>query len=1561
MTIMSQPVTVQPQPATTRSSASAQDGEPSVQGRTKRSLIQTVTQWPVNPPPSPRDPHFQHTLEQSKQLLHKSDKEMASQYCAALMLLESRKGSVPKTADQPPTVTDIPPFSTFGQAWALFTLALKQEPFASYAKNHNIDISSLRWFPHADSMECTINGKVQLFSRNTPGWREASAAVAAAAKEVAAGRVESFPYTGEHSAPIDVVGNFYGEEPVNRQFDLLSSIRSLQGGTFKSLMPHNGPLAPQFMRVRKAQGEVENAIATATYNETRGVADANRTPTISQRVEEADRELARDVSRWVGVKATGGQNEATELTVSDLPKDSSYMQAVQAYKEALSSDTFKKFMQTHCVDPRTVEIDNKGTLFCKIRSSDGSFKWIHFPVKNRHWKPIQDDILKAAREIRGSSSQRLQNYNYVRENLPMAGILDFYGVREHYGSPQWLEQSAALIRDGFPALDKDNPPNDPLSLAVREHQQAAKQRLARTEGLPPPSFPVPTTPFRRNQIDAAIPTPAKPSAQPVTPADIIGQRLFGGEPNRQTVVAGLLKDAISTASPSLNVDVQQLAFAAPDPQNPGQFLETPLMELALNHIAGADAPVFSHDGKFVDTRANAQALTGNPPGTALNIDRSALQTAISQLPGKLDEAMQAARLDYWGKPPFNEPAPGVGADASIFGGDRRLMLGELMRSNLLLASMKHPGLNDMQRETLDLVARYPHGSTRPKLADSSVTVFAFSSTDNARPDTPQSLTPNLVIERMYPGRTLVLVCEPSGKVTPYNSLNAAKQAWEGNLKIQQPNATFSTEVTKVDADAFYIQASNLINRNNADAVTTYPALLSSQPSDAAAEKVSDWIKNTTDVNRFMLYELTTELAGYMHRNKEQTYNSGIPDLHTYIQDQVKALSPPPFTCDIDDVEVHYSTNLAYLTTPLVRQKSGKMSLTEAFMQNLAQFMFTEVEVRNKTTGALIPALSNRDAFDTLIAGIDVGKNYPELLKKELLDDPTKKTERQQRYGQQVPIELKIKALELTAKGESGFDNAMGFRYLQAILDPTPGNKTVDGKEITMRPLAFVRQPGSSPDVVENMFLIEPKDSTQGPHILYRPLMNDAPLLQFPSRQALMEAIQKPGKLQTDIIAWLPDESSRTVYRHGGFSEPHLPANRVFFSDFNALRKPDAPTIATAGTAMDDLQTKLQSGQLMNYLYEANAKAMISLQEQHTVSDSESRWATLKEGGFMVLSAVLPVLRGPAAVLGMAMQLYGVLGDLETLTNEEEGKKGDKLTAAADLLVNFAMLLFLHRAAGSRSAARSNSSSAVGMLPENSGRPPLTDNAFVSGGRIEPPTTVVENNRVPTTEVTTSTATDGTQYRPVIEAFEKDGLLIRTLQLRNAHLEFHNTGETLDNIRAQGDANRGHGGLRKWSLAQADLLPNYYKMGDNAGALPRNMAILAFPEKLQNNITAIHEKDAFSGNIQADTRYMGQENARKGMQDLLTELKTQQGEHPDNPLENSEIQTVGVPPDALAGLVFYGSNGQTWEAAKPQFQRAINRAGPEFDGKSYPVFTYKVEEGKTRLVYLETLKVDTKAS
>jgi len=290
----------------------------------------------------------------------------------------------------------------------------------------------------------------------------------------------------------------------------------------------------------------------------------------------------------------------------------------------------------------------------------------------------------------------------------------------------------------------------------------------------------------------------------------------------------------------------------------------------------------------------------------------------------------------------------------------------------------------------------------------------------------------------------------------------------------------------------------------------------------------------------------------------------------------------------------------------------------------------------------------------------------------------------------------MQALEQTAKGTEGFDNAMGYRYLEAILDPTPGKKYVNGKEITIRPLAFIREPGATPDVVENMFLIEPKDSTSGPTILYRSTAENA-LQQFPSRQALMQALHKTGKLEEDIIAGLPDETTRAFYA----SEDHPARNTVLNGNFVIPSQRAAPTLANDGEAIDNLAAKLETGQLMDHLYDSNAKAVIKLTEKQTVSTEQSNTKLNKQLFWLGLETVLPFLSGRAAFIGLALQTQAILSDIKTLANEKDGSKE---AAAADLLTNFAMLV-LHqhiRASSSRSAARSNSSSAVGMLPENGG-------------------------------------------------------------------------------------------------------------------------------------------------------------------------------------------------------------------------------------------------------------------
>ena len=1238
-----------------------------------------IAQQPENPGRSepvsrraPSSPQFLLTQGHVSTLVEKSDAELAQQLSAALMGQVAEELTTNRQSLTAPTLTQVPPFSSFGQAWARFNQALRAEPFATFAKAHHIDLSNFSWNPQEGTMTCMINGSPNSFTEFTPGWSQASADVAAAARELGAPSTTWFRYTGDHTPPSYLVGDFYAIARTELTRNPRAVIAALQqADTFPSLVIPNGPLpldiSQQTLRARQAQRSVKETITQATFERSGTLADSSRTPTPAERVEAADREVARECARIltrIGYQRRIDDQSLTFLPLLNVPDDSTYAHTREAFGKCFSSPAFLAFAKEHNLEVSSLFIHlPTGQLEGYVRNPDGSRKSIVLRTSTcPQWAALEPDISSAARKY-GRSGSVYEGPVRTQQALDLSMMLDFYGVTRETGSEQkWLEQVAGLIRDGFPSLKKNNPSAD-TSRGIRELQQATLQALA---GIKPP--PTPTV----VQAPAPVTTAKPPVASPVSD---IAHRLFNAEPGLQSVVSGLLKDAIDA---SLNLDVEQLAFAVPDPDNPGEHIETPLMKMIISHVAGGAAPVFDSAGKFVDTREDVLARTGKPAGTALPIDRSALQKAMSELPGKLNETLRAAKITYWNEPPFNEPAPGLSADTAlsvtpIYAGSRRSMLGQLLHSNLRLASLKSPGLNDIQRETLDTVARFPHGHLNPT-DNSKTTIHFMVRTDPANPDSPNVQTPNLFIERKAGDRTLaVLMCEPSGKVTPYASLDAAQQAWEQqNPAAQPPTRTDKPSLKAFDADAFYLQANVMINNGDANADTD-PALIVARPSQESGLKRPEWSKTASDANRFIYHDLLLEMAGFERRHKGKSFGSDIPDISTYIQEQIKALNPPPFHYDIKDLEVIFHTPYGAPASGFGSTQTTTLPFTETFVRNLSGLPKGRVEVRHKPTGIHLAKLGKEGELGKLIQQIDAGKNYPELVRRELLDDPEKKTRRQALFAEQVPIELKMRALELTAKGEAGFDNAMGFRYLQAILDPTPGKKFVNGNEITVRPLALMRLPGAVPDVVENMFLIEPKDTTVGPHILYRPLNSSAPLLQFPSRQALMESVQTQKELQKDILAWLPDETTRAVYRHDGFREPHMPTYTPVFT-------PAPPTLAT-----HDLSSELQTGQLMNYLYEANSRALTSLAEHQAVSNGESRWERIKEGAGLLLNTAFLFMPESAFLIGMPFQADSIISDIKTLTGSREGNKE---AAATDLFINIAMLmLHLARAHPTQTSAR----------------------------------------------------------------------------------------------------------------------------------------------------------------------------------------------------------------------------------------------------------------------------------
>lgn len=710
-----------------------------------------------------------------------------------------------------------------------------------------------------------------------------------------------------------------------------------------------------------------------------------------------------------------------------------------------------------------------------------------------------------------------------------------------------------------------------------------------------------------------------------------------------------LSDRIKEAAPALNVDVNQISIETPDPDNPGKLKRTPLMAIVFDYLTGGDAPHFTSTDRAFDTRPDLLARTGNSADTPLDLDLSALSGVIGALPDRLNQDYEAASREYWDKPAFNG-----GADAgAAFTGSHRTLVRQILRSNLQLAGLKQPGLDDEQRKTVDMVVRHPEESTRPTPADansSGATVYSLVG------------TPKMVIHRYLANtnRDILLLVEPSGKITPFNS-------WDELNSLGVLNGRLTSQM-------FSAQADIIIDQHLGDSLTPPPIPPGTDDWTKKTTTLPEWISKAGEAERFLMHELSLGLASTNQLNKGRSYNSGIEDIRSFAQHRFDSLpeSQKLTAHAAENLEVVFKVPYGTLASGFVDRQT--MSLTDMLLNNLSGLPNGQIEVFFKTglkdengvdIKVRVPALEKEGVLKKLVDDLDIGKTYPALLKKQLLDDPTEKAQRQSLFVQQVPLELQFKALELSIKGESGFNTA-GFRYIQEIFKPGPGPRSVDGKEIVIRPLAFDNKANGKPDVVEGAYLIEPKDSTTGPHILYRPLISDAPLLQFPTHQALLQAIQNKGKLQNDTLAWLPDENTRKLYSGDGFKHPNV----VIFG-FNlgsvSLNKTNPLAIDTR------LQRTLQDGKLMEHLYEANARNLITLAEHQSTTDAQSRWASLKEGGFLLLNSVLPVLRGPGAILGLMMQAEGIINDLGILLDDDAQKKEAALT---DLLVNLATL-FIH--------------------------------------------------------------------------------------------------------------------------------------------------------------------------------------------------------------------------------------------------------------------------------------------
>ncbi|MDQ0704448.1 hypothetical protein QF043_003240 [Pseudomonas sp. W3I7] len=776
-----------------------------------------------------------------------------------------------------------------------------------------------------------------------------------------------------------------------------------------------------------------------------------------------------------------------------------------------------------------------------------------------------------------------------------------------------------------------------------------------------------------------MPTPSSPTALSQLPAQAIHAQ-FATRPALYSVVFNALRSRILERYPSLKLDLATVKLAIPHPN--GVYTFRSLMEVAIAHVLNPQLLDLrpKRELAYYLTQQIPQILK---PDTPPLIDMRVIANIIDALPESIHLYFQAALADYW-------------SETDSHGSSRWQWLGDFLNGRMTAIAASQSNLNATQRDMLRVVATWPVQAERLPQSSPTTFVYLIETTFAKAGQTVSLLTPDLLLIR----DKQVLLYSVAGDIQAFDSLDDFGAAWGTRMQARFQFDSLTWRRNEPGGNVFEQQAGLVLNQQLEDLATlkfqgqdevtlgrrleklTDPALLFTQVPTAAAptlqkvnEQLPPWLAQASAADRFAYHRHLQDMAQVLQHNQGRTFNEGIENIHDFSRAALrKQMQADHGDFDPDEVVLDFAVAAGYPGGAGIIEHV-RMSLTELALKNLAGKPKGTLTLSAKGSQAL-PTWLDEDYLlgsTGLIQRVDIGATYPQTIKDTLLSDTADARRRETLFTRELKVKLPMQALEYKIRGQHGV-TVTGYRYVKALMGQMPSDRIVDQQEIVLRPLALCRKPGAAPDEVNNAFIIEPRDTSVGPHLLYQPLYADA-LHEYPTRQALLDALAAPGALQDTVLAWLSDKA-RPIYDHGGIKEPHI-IRFLPGDEFSIPEKPAPATLAVDEGAGEWLQSQV-NGQLLNHLFGSTARALVDLADRESVSNYESRWAVVMEGAWLLFNTLLlPLVRGPAMLVGWLVVLVSSLE--QDLAGLDSNDPTTRELALIDLLINTAMVL-LHAAA-----------------------------------------------------------------------------------------------------------------------------------------------------------------------------------------------------------------------------------------------------------------------------------------
>ncbi|WP_338523483.1 hypothetical protein NUH87_27595 [Pseudomonas batumici] len=818
--------------------------------------------------------------------------------------------------------------------------------------------------------------------------------------------------------------------------------------------------------------------------------------------------------------------------------------------------------------------------------------------------------------------------------------------------------------------------------------------------------------------------------------------LFAARPTLSSVVGSLVQAALDQHAPDLRVQGQRIQAETlwlGEREPASSYRYTGLSDVLLRRFSEGWSPRYDAPDSILVSRA-----PGSQVEVAIaTVDLKRLGATLNSWGDALLEVFKAQLVAFWNEPVPDWAGKVPGSDAWVPGWDRHspeIPSRCAALSNLLFVSMYGAGslpnslafqasqmlpkalvsadqsLRDSLLGKHALVAYLLHAKDRRERLGVTPVAVVFARQLSASDFAYFLLRPGHDVQRLQPVDELWTLLRGQlpdpGKVELIPSQLNVFDNLAGALLENQLRALerLPRSVTEGVGESWSARVERITDPGDWFAT---PALAPLTPLQRRVREAAPlWLLNAAEADRRDYAGLLSTLVAALGKSSSHSLFDEVASLSRFsrqtLREAMARRHPQMPEIRMQDILL---TLEKYRRKPLSPDVLGEfeeieLTLPELALENLDDFRFGATQMRIRLAGgAPLPDWMTTDYLLELITEVDIGAGYPAYLRQRLLDDTRYAVFRQQRFYHQIQAQLPLAALELRLRGEQGMTER-GYRLVRAMLAFDAHERQVDGLPIVLRPLAFRASPEASPDKVAGMFLIEPRDTSRGPHLLYRPLF-DPPLGEHVSRPALLEAIGQPGALQDSVLAWLA-AARRAVYANGGFRQPHL--GSVLPGDEAApLPAPPAPATLGREEVTEDY---------VHHLFHACINAVIRQADMQLLSNAEKRWARLKDSGWQLFSSMLMFASGPLTQAGWLILLYrSVRQDLPGLLGDDEEARAQ---AWADMLSNLATVLLHEVMADEREP-----------LPESSDkREPLAIEGEASLERITSPLATDETSQPP---------------------------------------------------------------------------------------------------------------------------------------------------------------------------------------------------------------------------------------